>query len=238
MKNKTISPRNYSSLLDRIADILVEARIKVVREINKAQVLAYWEIGREIIEFEQKGKSRGEYGEYLIERLSKDMAPKFGKGVSATNLKMMRLFYQTFPIRQTLSDESAQKQKIQAPSEKSEIVSRKPSIQQTASGKFQISRTLSDEFEPVLSWSHYCELLKVDEPLARSFYEQEANQNNWSVRELKRQINSMLFERLALSKDTRAVMKMARGDWGLPLTLDKVLSDITNTADRLHRRLI
>ena len=138
------------------------------------------------------------------------MAPKFGKGVSPTNLKMMRLFYQTFPIRQTLSDESARKQKFQTPSEKSEIVSRKPSIQQTASGKFQISRTLSDEFEPVLSWSHYCELLKVDEPLARSFYEQEANQNNWSVRELKRQINSMLFERLALSKDTKAVMKMAR----------------------------
>ena len=210
MKNKTISPRNYSSLLDRIADILVEARIKVVREINKAQVLAYWEIGREIVEFEQKGKSRGEYGEYLIKRLSKDMAPKFGKGVSPTNLKMMRLFYQTFPIRQTLSDESVQKQKFQTPSEKSEIVSRKSSIQQTASGKFQMSRTLSDEFEPVLSWSHYCELLKVDEPLARSFYEQEGNQNNWSVRELKRQINSMLFERLALSKDTKAVMKMAR----------------------------
>jgi hypothetical protein len=161
MKNKTISPRNYSSLLGRIADILVEARIKVVREINKAQVLAYWEIGREIIEFEQKGKSRGEYGEYLIERLSKDMAPTFGKGVSPTNLKMMRLFYQTFPIRQTLSDESAQKQKFQTPSEKSEIVSRKPSIQQTASGKF----------EPMLSWSHYCELLKIEEPLAHSFYE-------------------------------------------------------------------
>jgi len=79
-------------------------------------------------------------------------------------------------------------------------VSRKSSIQQTVSSKF----------EPMLSWSHYCELLKVDEPLAQSFYEQEAVQNNWSVRELKRQINSMLFERLALSKDTKVVMKMAR----------------------------
>lgn len=92
---------------------------------------------------------------------------------------MMRLFYQTFPIRQTVSDESQKQQ------------------------------TLSAKFEPMLSWSHYCELLKVDEPLARSFYEKEAIQNNWSVRELKRQINSMLFERLALSKDTKAVMKMA-----------------------------
>jgi len=210
MKNKMMGPVNYNNLLDRIANILVEARTKVVREINKAQVLAYWEIGKEIVEFEQKGKARGEYGEHLIERLSKDMTPRFGRGVSPTNLKMMRLFYQAFPIRQTLSDESVQGQKFQTPSEKSEIVSRKSSIQQTASGKFQISRTLSDEFEPMLSWSHYCELLKVDEPLARSFYELEAVQNNWSVRELKRQINSMLFERLALSKDTKAVIKMAK----------------------------
>jgi predicted nuclease of restriction endonuclease-like (RecB) superfamily len=174
------SAGKYNNLLERIAEILNQARTKVVREINKAQVLAYWEIGREIVEFEQRGKTRGEYGEQLIERLSKDMTQKLGRGFSPTNLKMMRLFYQTFPIRQTVSDES---QKLQTPSAK---------------------------FEPQLSWSHYCELLKVEEPLARSFYEQEAIQNNWSVRELKRQINSMLFERLALSKDTKAVMKMAK----------------------------
>jgi len=210
MKNKTISPRNYSSLLDRIADILVEARIKVVREINKAQVLAYWEIGREIIEFEQKGKARAEYGEELLKELSADMTVRFGKGFSERNLRNMRAFYLNFPIRQTVSAESIEKRKSQIPFGKSKTVSRKFTIPQTVSAKFQISRTLSDEFEPVLSWSHYCELLKVDEPLARSFYEQEGNQNNWSVRELKRQINSMLFERLALSKDTKAVMKMAR----------------------------
>jgi len=94
MTNKAMEPVNYSNLLDRIGRILVEAGAKVVREINKAQVIAYWEIAREIVEFEQKGKARGEYGEHLIEKLSKDMAPKFGKGVSPTNLKMMRLFYQ------------------------------------------------------------------------------------------------------------------------------------------------
>lgn len=178
--DKSIATRIYNNLVGRIAEILTKARTKVVREINKAQVLAYWEIGREIVEFEQKGKARGEYGERLIGRLSEDMTKKFGRGFSSTNLKMMRLFYQSFPVRQTLSDES------------------------------QKPQTLSAKFEPMLSWSHYCELLKVDEPLARSFYEQEAIQNNWSVRELKRQINSMLFERLALSKDTKAVMKMAK----------------------------
>jgi len=73
MKNKTISTRNYSSLLDRIADILVEARTKAVREINKAQVLAYWEIGREIVEFEQKGKIRADYGQRRLIKLSEDL---------------------------------------------------------------------------------------------------------------------------------------------------------------------
>jgi len=189
MKNKMIITRNYNNLLDRIGEILVKARTAVVREINKAQVLAYWEIGREIVEFEQKGKARAEYGEELLKRLSADLSAKFGKGFSERNLRNMRAFYLNFPIRQTVSAESLKFQ--------------------TQSGKSGISQTLSNQFEPMLSWSHYCELLKVEEPLARSFYEQEAIRNNWSVRELKRQINSMLFERLALSKDTKTVIKMA-----------------------------
>jgi len=161
---------NYSSLVGKIIKILTKARVNAARQINHIHVLACWEIGREIVEFEQKGKKRGVYGERLIERLSKDMTQKFGRGFSTANLKMMRLFYRKFPIRQTLSDES----------------------------------------KAILSWSHYCELLKIDEPGPRSFYEQESFQNNWSVRELKRQINSMLFERLTLSKDAKTVGKMAR----------------------------
>jgi hypothetical protein len=130
------------------------------------------------VEFEQKGKQRGEYGERLIEKLSRDMSQKFGRGFSSTNLKMMRLFYQAFPIRQTVSDESNERQESQTESGKS-------AIRQTLLAKPPISQTLSDQFEPMLSWSHYCELLKVDEAVPRSFYEQEAIQNNWSVRELK-----------------------------------------------------
>ncbi len=180
----------YNSLIKRLAEIIHSARVTAVRQINKAQALAYYEIGREIVEFEQKGKARAGYGEELIEKLSKDMTMKFGRGFSPTSLKMMRLFYQSFPIRQTLSDESL----------KSETPSYKSTIQQTVSAKF----------EPMLSWSHYCELLSVENPLARSFYEQESINNNWSFRELKRQINSQLFERLALSKNTKAVMKLAK----------------------------
>ncbi|MEW6620727.1 MAG: PDDEXK nuclease domain-containing protein [bacterium] len=191
-ENKEISTRNYSSLLERIAEILTQARTKAFREINRAQVLAYWGIGREIVEFEQKGKARAEYGEELLKKLSADMTAKFGRGFSERNLRNIRTFYLNFPIWQTLSAKSSERQKTQTPSGKS-------IIRQTPSGKF----------EPMLSWSQYCELLKVEEPLARSFYEQESIQNNWSVRELKRQIGSMLFERLALSKDTKAVMKIA-----------------------------
>lgn len=177
MRKNEIVLRDYGNLLDRVATLFTQARHNAIRDINLTQVFAYYEIGKEIVEFEQKGKSRGEYGEKLIERLSEDMSKKFGRGFSPTNLKMMRLFYQSFPIRQTLSDESASQ--IVAPA----------------------------NFTPSLSWSHYCELLKLDEPLARSFYEKESSQNYWSVRELKRQINAMLFERLALSKDSRAVYR-------------------------------
>jgi predicted nuclease of restriction endonuclease-like (RecB) superfamily len=190
--NKAISISTYHDLISRIADILIAARTKVVREVNKAQVLAYWEIGREIVEFEQKGRARADYGEELLKRLSADMTAKFGRGFSAENLRLMRKFYITFRKSKTLSVKSEK------------------------------SQTPSDEFEPMLSWFHYCELLKVEEPLARSFYspremsqtisrgKQESIQNSWSVRELKRQINSMLFERLAHSKDTKAVMGMAK----------------------------
>jgi len=195
-KSKELTTKTYNNLLERIAEILDQARTKVIREINRAQVLAYWEIGREIVEFEQKGKIRAEYGEELLKKLSADMTVKFGKGFSERNLRNMRAFYLNFPIRQTVS---AKSQKFHIASGKSETPFNKSAIQQTLSAKF----------EPMLSWSHYCELLKIEEPLVRAFYERESMQNDWSVRELKRQINSMLFERLALSKDTKAVVKMA-----------------------------
>ena len=124
MKNKVIGPGRYNNLLDRIVNILVEARTKVVREINKAQVLAYREIGREIVDFEQKGKARAEYGEELIKRLSEDMTEKFGKGFSEMNLRNMRRFYLEFPVK----------------SQKSETLSRKSTIQQTVSAEWQKTR--------------------------------------------------------------------------------------------------
>jgi len=138
MKKKEISLGSYNNLFDRIADILVEARTRVVREINKAQVLAYREIGREIVEFEQKGKTRAEYGEELIVRLAKDMTERFGRGFSERNLRNIRAFYLNFPIRQTLSAESTEEQKSKTLPGKSETVSHKSVIPQTPSDKFEL----------------------------------------------------------------------------------------------------
>ncbi len=180
MRKNEIVHRDYDNLLDRVAAIFAQARSRAIRDINLTQVTAYYEIGREIVEYEQAGKKRAGYGEELIVKLAEDMTGRFGRGFSERNLRNMRGLYLALPIRQTVSAESA-----------NQVVS-------------------PDNFTPLLPWSHYCELLKVDEPLARSFYEKEASKNNWSVRELRRQINAMLFERLALSKDSRAVMRMAR----------------------------
>ena len=210
-----IGVNKYTSLIRRLADIIHSARATAVRQINKAQVLAYYEIGREIVEFEQKGKARAEYGEALITRLSKDMTENFGRGFSEMNLRNMRRFYLEFPIQiqQTPSVKSSEKRKFQTVSGKSSIpqtVSAKSLKSETLSRKSEIRQTPSVEFDPRLSWSHYCELLSVEDPLARSFYEKEAVNNNWSFRELKRQINSQLFERLALSRDSSAVIKLAK----------------------------
>jgi predicted nuclease of restriction endonuclease-like (RecB) superfamily len=185
-----IAKSNYSGLLNRVSTLLQESRNQTVRQINTVITTTYWHIGRMIIEEEQKGKERAEYGEYLIGRLSADLTKRFGKGFSERNLRNIRAFYLGFPIRQTLSAKFA--------------------ISQTLSDQSQKRQTPSVEFKPVLSWSHYCELLTIEEPLTRSFYEKEAIQNNWSVRELARQINSMLFERLSLSKNKKKSLSLSQ----------------------------
>jgi predicted nuclease of restriction endonuclease-like (RecB) superfamily len=179
-----IESRNYQHLLQSIAEVITEARKKMVLDIDVSQATAYWHIGRIIVEYEQHGASRAEYGDALIARLSGDMRAHYGRGFSEINLRNMRRFYLEFPsgIQQTVSVKS----------------------------KKLIQRTASRRFEPQLSWSMYCELLKEDNLEARAFYEIEAKENKWSIRELKRQMNSMLYERLALSRDKKKVMALSK----------------------------
>lgn len=154
-------------LFAKIADLLQSARQAVVRSVNQTMVYTYFEIGRMIVEDEQQGAARAEYGKQVLKELSAKLTHEFGKGFSVDNLQNMRQFYHTF------------------------------SIYETTSRKF------------VLSWSHYLKLMRIEKPEERSFYEIECAANNWSLKELQRQFDSALYERLALSRDKTGVKQLA-----------------------------
>jgi predicted nuclease of restriction endonuclease-like (RecB) superfamily len=193
---KVPKAQNYSTLINDLASLIKQGRKAAVRYVNTALVATYWLMGRRIVEHEQKGKERAEYGEVLLNRLAHDLTNKFGKGFGRENLRLMRQFYLTYQYPQI-----------------SQTVSGKllPEKSQTVSG---ISETLYTKFP--LSWSHYCLLLRLDESFKREFYEAECIRGNWSVRQLDRQIQSMLYERTALSKRKLAVIAKAHEK---PITL-------------------
>ena len=210
---KNPKTQNYSSLITDLASLIEQGRKTAVRYVNTALVATYWLMGRRIVEYEQKGKERAEYGEELLERISKDLSSRFGKGFSLRNLRNMRSFYLLFPIQQTLSAESSKDKIVQTLSAELIAMFQTPSeISQkdrtlSIQSEIAISHTLSAKFP--LSWSHYCLLMRLDEPFKREFYEAECISGNWSVRQLDRQIQSMLYERTALSKRKLAVISKA-----------------------------
>ncbi len=155
----------YQHLLEQIYTTYTQGRLGAMQAVNAQLVETYWQVGRHIVEFEQGGKLRADYGKSLINNLATDLNVRHGKGFSRSNLVYMRLLYLRYPISQ------------------------KPSHQ--------------------LSWSHYVELLKLDDELERSFYEKQAIAERWSVPELKRQKSSALFLRLAASKDKAGILQLA-----------------------------
>jgi predicted nuclease of restriction endonuclease-like (RecB) superfamily len=162
--NRAIVPDN---LYSKIAGLLQAARQNVVRTVNQTMVYTYFEIGRMIVEEEQQGKERAEYGKQVLKELSRRLTIDFGKGFSVDNLQNMRQFFLIY------------------------------SIYETTSRKF------------ILSWSHYLKLMRIENPDERSFYEIECASNYWSLKELQRQFDSALFERLALSRDKEGVKQLA-----------------------------
>lgn len=168
--------QGYNLLLASIGKLWNKGRIEAAAAINSIMVNTYWNIGREIVEFEQKGELRAKYGEALLHQLSKDLKQKYGRGFSISNLQYMRLLYMNYQKHQTLSGEL---------------------------NKFQ---TLSGK----LSWSHYVELLGVNEKMERNFYEKQCLIESWSVRELKRQVNSGLFYRIALNRDKKGIISLCK----------------------------
>ena len=203
LKKNPNTPVPYdAALFGRIVGILEEARGQVARTVNSAMVVAYWLIGREIVEEEQKGQKRADYGKALIEDLSKRLSERYGKGYSAISLWNMRKFYQKYmdrapAILSPMGKESAQS-KILSPLGKESTPKQHPMGAEFATG-----------FHPGLSWSHYRALMRVENEEARQFYEQEAARNNWNRRQLERQINTLLFERLLKSRDKDGVLQLA-----------------------------
>jgi len=198
------------TLFDRVVSILDQAQANVVRSVNNQMIIAYWLIGREIVQELQSGDERAEYGKKVLGDLSARLSERYGKGFSATNLRYFRLFYQTYAdrvpeIHHTACDEL-----------------------ESSDGDRQIHHTACDElenlshsvencesegirgFSPFLGWSHYRTLTKVENRNERLFYELEAEKEGWSVRDLQRQINTFLFARLLKSRDKTGLMELTR----------------------------
>ncbi|MDO9274605.1 MAG: PDDEXK nuclease domain-containing protein [Lutibacter sp.] len=197
------TPKLNSNFLNKAVQLLQYARSKVVHTINQVMVYTYYEIGRMIIEEEQQGKERAQYGKGLLNELSKTLTVEFGKGFSIRNIEQMRKFYLVYSKTQTVSADSD--------SLISEIASRVSNLSKTQtplaesdSGKQQKTSTY---FE--LSWSHYLKLMRIDNENERKFYEIEAGKNNWSVRELDRQYDAALYTRLTLSRDKKGIQKLS-----------------------------
>lgn len=190
-----------SALLPEIRALIISARNSAARAVDTLQVHTNFEIGRLIVEHEQGGDERARYGQALITKLSEVLSKEFGRGFSKSNLKYMRQFYLAYRdqplIGQTVSGRLREPQNRQTPS--GESVHRE--IRQTPSGK---------SLRWTLSWSHYLVLLGIRNADERAFYEIEATNETWSLRELRRQLGSGLYERLALSRDKAAVMALAR----------------------------
>lgn len=181
MKQELIIPESeFNKLLSSIDEVWNTAKTNAALAVNTQLLDANWQTGRYIVEFEQGGNIRAEYGTQLINRLAKDLTVKRGKGFSRSNLIYMRKLYVCFPKSVTMSH--------------------------------------------LLTWSHYYELLKCDDELERQFYYQEAINQKWKVRELRRQIKSSLFQRLALSTDKKGVLALAQH--GHPvMTADDIIHD-------------
>jgi len=191
--DKSIQELSSNSLYSTISELLKNSRNKVYNTINQTMVLTYYEIGRMIIEDEQQGKYRAEYGKQILLELSVRLTKEFGRGFSVDNLQNMRNFYLYYSLQITGYNGI----------EKYETLSRKSlSKGQTQSEQLQVPL-----FQ--LSWSHYLKLMRIADENERRFYEIEASTNNWSLRELQRQFDSGLYLRLAHGKDKRQILELS-----------------------------
>ncbi len=189
---------NTEPLLQRIREIWESSRGEAARSVNIAHVCANWLIGQQIVQAEQAGEKRAAYGKGLLQGLSKQLAADYGRGFSVSALQYMRAFFLAYP--KLLQKQHAVR-----------VVSGEGlQIQHAVGGESSPSEAMEPGvLHPGLSWTHYRALLKVDRQEARDFYEIEAVKNGWSARQLERQVNSLLFDRLLKSRDKAGVLALA-----------------------------
>lgn len=190
-------------LFQQVVDLLQNARQQVLRTVNSTMVYTYFEIGRIIVEEEQNGKERAEYGKQLLKGLSEELKKEFGKGFSLRNLEQIRQFYLTYSKSETLlrifNIQNTQTVSAELETTKTQTL--------TAELKNANYLTLISFFK--LTWTHYVFLMRIEDEKERSFYEIESIKNNWSVRELKRQYDTALYTRLSLSRDKEGILKLS-----------------------------
>lgn len=218
MTTKQLVAIDYGHLVSDISGLLEQARHTAARSVNSILTATYWEIGRRIVEFEQRGAARAEYGDVLIERLAIDLTVRHGRGFSKQGLYKMRGFYLGWQILPTPSGKLEARVIFPTASGKSG-----KKIGQTLSAEsmqLPISRrdTIQPDLLPMnvfpLSWSQYVRLMSVENLSARAFYESEAIRGGWSVRQLDRQIGTQFYERALHSKRPEALL--ARGQQPQP----------------------
>lgn len=192
-------------LFEHIRNLVEQARGRAARAVNQTMVETYWHIGRLIVEEEQGGEGRAVYGARLIPELSRRLTQEYGKGFSETNLKTFRQFYLVFPIRHALSDESAD-----FPEKRDAVRPESREVPKLAIPNEKSPIPTASFLRSELSWTHYRLLLRLDNPVAREWYMNEAADAGWSVRVLERQIASHYYERLLASQDRKAVQAEAR----------------------------
>ena len=225
-EKKEVSRARRSSLFARVVALIEEARQKVATVANIAQVYTNYEIGRQIVEEEQGGKRRAEYGKQILIDLSQKLTARFGRGWSVDNLQRMRVFYLLYsseviyatPLRKSPG------------AEKYATVLRKSDLEDSANTVCQIPKF-------TISWSHYLLLMRIADPVERAFYEREATERNWSFRQLERMYRTSTFERLQISKDkekVRALMNRPAPDVEVAgeALKDPVVTEFLGTPDK------
>src|SRR5205823_10061019 len=204
LSKKTVSKplsEEYDGLIGGIAELLEASRRIAARTVNALMTATYWEIGQRIVEFEQRGKKRAEYGEELLQRLAQDLTARFGRGFSYPNVNKFRQFYLAFPSQRILSTPSIEST---PPIVSTASIESQRKKGQTSSGEVPVP-DLAARFP--LPWSHYVRLLSTKSAAARRFYETEALRGGWSVRQLDRQIASQFYERTAASRNKDAMLR-------------------------------